>query len=104
MRKGIIATRSAKLMLSWMNLTDEAGCLIISNDGQGLITIDDFSQLNEKFLDGLCQVLQRPGGNIEGVSNPGVSVSAIAKENLQGIIYYIKHFETIGRTCMHAYV
>ena len=36
------------------------------------------------------------------MSNPGVAVSAMAEANLQGMIYYIKHFKIIGRTCMHA--
>ena len=37
-----------------------------------------------------------------GVSNPGVSVSAMAEANLQGIIYYIKYFKRIGCTYTHA--
>ena len=36
-----------------------------------------------------------------GVSNPGVAVSAMTEANLQGIISYIKHFKSIGRTCTH---
>ena len=38
------------------------------------------------------------------MSNPGVVVIAIAGENLQGIVYYIKHLKIIGRMCTHAYV
>ena len=36
-----------------------------------------------------------------GVSNPGVEVSAMDKANLQGMIYYIKHFKRIGRMCTY---
>ena len=81
-----------------MNLTDEAVGVIFDNDGQGIITIDDFSQLNEKYVEGLCRVLRRPGGPIGGVSNPEVAVSEMAEENLQGMNYYIKHFKRIGST------
>ena len=35
------------------------------------------------------------------MSNPGVVVSAMDEENLQGMIYYIKHFKSIGSTSTH---
>ena len=85
-------------MLSRMKLTDETVCVVVANYGQGLITIDDFAQLNENSLEGLCRVLRRPGGPIGGVSNPEVAVSEMAEENLQGMNYYIKHFKRIGST------
>ena len=53
-------------------------------------------------MEGLCQVLRWPGGTAGGVSNPGVAVSAMAEANLQGMVYYFKHFKRIGRTCTHA--
>ena len=89
-------------MLSRMKLTYEAVGVIFANDGQGLITIDDFTQLNKKSVEGICRVLRRPGGTTGGVSNPEVSVSAMDEANLQGMIYYIKYFKSIGRTCTHA--
>ena len=46
-------TREAKAMLSIMNLTDENVGVVLANDGQGLVTIDDFSQLNKKSVEGL---------------------------------------------------
>ena len=91
-------------MLSTIRLTDESVGVVVANNGQGIIKTDDFAQLNEKSVDGLCRELQRPGGTTEGVSNPGVVVSAMAEVNLQSMIYYIKHFEMFGRTCTHAYV
>ena len=36
------------------------------------------------------------------MSNPGVVVSSMAEANLQGIIYHIFHFKSIGRTYTHA--
>ena len=53
-------------------------------------------------MEGLYQVLIRPKGTTGGVSNTGVAVSAMAEANLQGMIYYIKHFNRTGRTCTHA--
>ena len=43
-----------------------------------------------------------PGGTTGGVSNPGVALSKMSEANLQGMIYYIKHFKRTGRTCTHA--
>ena len=87
-----------------MKLTDEAVSIVVSNYGQGIIMIDDFSQLNEKYVEGLCRVPQEPGGTIGGVSNTGVVFLAMAEENLQGMICYIKNFKRIGSTCTHANV
>ena len=44
-------------MLSIMKLTDETVGVVVANDGQGIIIIDDFSQLNEKSVEGLFWVL-----------------------------------------------
>ena len=76
-----MTTRSAKAMLSRMKLTYEAVGVFITNDGQGLITIDDLVQLNEKYVEGLCRVLLRHGGTTGVVSNPWVAVSEIAEAN-----------------------
>ena len=38
-----MTTSSAKAMLTWMKLTDEAVGVVVANDGHGLIMIDDFS-------------------------------------------------------------
>ena len=65
-----------------MKLTDEAVGVVVDNYGQGLITIDDFSQMNDKSVEGLCRVLQRPVGTTWGVSNNGVAVSSMAEANL----------------------
>ena len=97
-----MATIGVKLMLSWMKLTDKAASFVVANDGQGVITIKDFAQLNDKAVESLCRVLWRPGGTTWGVSNPSVAVLAMAEANLQGMIYFIKNFKIIGHTCTHA--
>ena len=99
-----MTTRSVKAMLSQMKLTDEVVGVVVANYGQGLITIGDFSQLNEKYVEGLFWVLQIPGETTAEVSNTGVAVSEMSEDNIQGMIYYIKHFKSIGYTCMHANV
>ena len=70
-----MATRVAKVVLSRMKLTDKSFAVVVSNNGQGLITVDDFSQLNDKSVEGLFRVLRSPGGTAGGVSNPGFAVS-----------------------------
>ena len=40
-------------MLPQMKLTNKDVGVVIAKDGQGLITIDDFTQLNEKYVEGL---------------------------------------------------
>ena len=37
-------------MLSRMRMTDEDVGVIVANDGQGLIIVDDFTQLNHKYV------------------------------------------------------
>ena len=91
-------------MLSRMRLTYENVAVVVANDDEGLIIFYDFAQLNWILLECLCRVLRRPGGTSGGVSNPGVAVSDMAESNLQGMIYYIKHFKRIGRTFTHTYV
>ena len=99
-----MATRSTKEILDWVKLTDKYVGVVVANDGQGLITIGDFSQLNNKSVKGLCQVLQRTGGNTGVVYNPWFEVSEMAEANLQGMIYFIKNFKRVGRICTHANV
>ena len=95
-----MATREVKAILSRMNLIDEAVSVVVTNNGQELITIDDISQLNEKTVEGLCWVLRRTGGTIE--KNPGITVSVMVEVNLQGMIYYINQFKNIRHTVTHA--
>ena len=99
MHKQKISTRVAKAMLSRMKLTDEAVAVVVAKNCQGIITIDDFAQLNKKSVEGLCLVPKISVGTTGEVYNPGVAVSAIAEANLQGMIYFIKHFKSIGPTC-----
>ena len=82
-----MANRNEKTMLSWKNLTYESVGVIVANDGQGLIIIDDFDQFIEKYVEGICRVMWRPGGNTGGLYNPGAALSSMAEANLQEIIY-----------------
>ena len=61
-----MATREAKAMLSRMKLTEEAVGVVVDKNGQGIVTNDDFTQLNEKSVEGIFRVLRRPGGTTEG--------------------------------------
>ena len=65
-------TRSAKTMLDQINLTDESVGVIFANDGQRLIKIDYFDQLNGKSVKSLCQVLIRPGRTTGECPIPGL--------------------------------
>ena len=96
-----MTTRGSREILSIINIKDEGDGVVVAKNCQGLITIGDFPQLNEKSVEGFCRVLLRPGGTTRGVYNPVVAVSAMADTNLEGMIYYIKHFKRIGRMCMN---
>ena len=93
-----MATRGAKVMLSGMMLKYESVGVVVANDVQGIITIDNFAQLNMKSVEGLCQVLQRPGGTTGELFNHRVAVSEMAEVNQQGKIYFINNFKMIGST------
>ena len=99
-----MAIKYANTMLVQMKLIDEAASVVVDSYRQGLISIDDLTNFNEKYVEGLYQVLHRPGGTTGGVSNPGVVVSEISEANLQGMVYYIKNFKRIRRTYKHANV
>ena len=47
------ATKSAKMMSSRMKLTYEAIGVVVANNFQGIITIDDFSKLNDQSVEGI---------------------------------------------------
>ena len=61
-----MATRGEKEMLSIMQLKYGYVGVVVANDGQGIIKIDDFAQLNEKSVEGLYRVLRRPVGTTGG--------------------------------------
>ena len=56
----------------------------------------------------MCRISDGFYKGLEGlhgcVCNTGVAVSEMAEENIQGMIYYIKHFKRIFHTCKNAYV
>ena len=56
--------------------------LAVNNDGQRIIAIDAFVQLNKKSVGGLCWVLRSPVETARAMSNPGIAVSAMSEANL----------------------
>ena len=64
-----MTTRSAKAVLSRLNLKFEAVFVAVASDGLYLIMIDDLYQLNEKYVEVICKVLLRPGETTGGGSN-----------------------------------
>ena len=52
-----MVTRNTEAVLARMNITGKDVGVVVAYNGQGLITIDDFSQLNNKSVEGLCRVL-----------------------------------------------
>ena len=61
-----MAARGAKAMISIIKLKEEGVGVVVAIDGQGLITIDDFAQLNQKYVEGIYQVLKIPGWTTGG--------------------------------------
>ena len=53
MRQQTMATISVKAVLSIMKVIYKSVGVVVANGGQGLITIDYFTQLNEKSVEGL---------------------------------------------------
>ena len=70
----------ASAMLQRMGLTLEAASEITSAQGQGLITLDNFAQMDKDGIKMLFYSLARPGGtDAAGNRNPGTKVSAQAQ-------------------------
>ena len=67
-----MATRIVKAVLSRMKMIDEAADIVVTNDGQGLITIDEFSLLEWEICRGYLPVYMKTWRDcMGGVSNPG---------------------------------
>ena len=78
---------AAKSMLGRMKLNDAAQEAVVdSTNGEGLEEIDQFARMSKEQVQRLCKVLRRPGGG-----GAGVILSGQAEENLQAMVYYIKH-------------
>ena len=80
-------------------------CIGFSNEAAGLITgdqgidsLDEIKTLDDDKAANLCKILRRPGDTTcaEGGSDPGVKVSARAKDNSKLVIYYVKHQERVS--------
>ncbi len=79
-------------MLRQMSLSLEMATKVTAINGQNLSIEDDFLQLTEKDIKTLCCVICQQGGAIAaGNVNQGISVLAMAKANLKGMIYNLRH-------------
>ncbi len=86
------ANIAARQMLMRMKLTQECSDEIISVDGQGQDSIEDFARLAEKDVYSMFKSLTRPGGiNAVGQPNRGFKVSAVAQGNVTNMCYYLRH-------------
>ena len=69
---------SARAMLNRMGFVNDAAERIVADDGQGLVDLEDFQELDEKSAESLCKGIRRPGG--AGAGHP---VSAKAEQNFK---------------------
>ena len=90
----VAATRA---LLVRMGFTNNAAERVVAADGQGLVSIEDFQQMDEKTIESCMKGIRRPGGN--GVGFP---VSGMAEQNFRNMIKYVKHFQRINRTLTQA--
>ena len=58
---------ATRMILRGMKLTADASNVVIADKGQGISSIDYFSQLDEKYMDNICRVICRHRGSIKGV-------------------------------------
>ena len=70
---------------------------------QGLTAFDDFIELTDKDIDGLCDRVRSPGGMLERprggpVADRGVKIGLIQQKNLRAARFYIYHCHRIQRT------
>ena len=74
----------------------------------GLDLLNAFQSLSNKDIDDICQTARKPGGMIEhpdstmavplpNISNPGVTVPAIADKRLKLCVYEAKHLKHLSR-------
>ena len=74
---------------------------------QQIDTIEELRLLTDSEAENLCKVIRRPGGTIPNpngaagatMSNPGISVSLRAENNLKLACYWLRHNVRISRNC-----
>jgi len=78
----------ARQMLMRMKMTQECADKVISVDGQGQDSIEDFARLNEKYVYSIFKSLTCPGGlnAITGAPNRGFKVLAEAQGNVTACV------------------
>ena len=87
-------------MLMRMKMTQECADKVISVDGQGQDSIEDFARLSDKDVYLMFKSLTCPGGlnAITGAPNRGFKVSVVAQGNVTGMCYYLHHM-TVRVNC-----
>ena len=80
-----------------MGFTGDAAERVVAIDGQGLVNIEDFQELDEKTTESTCKGIRRPGGTVVGFP-----VSGVAEMNFKNMVRYMKNFRRINRKCTYA--
>ena len=97
-----------RALLTRIGFSQEAAATITSNDGQGMDSLDEFSFLDNKAVETLCQVVRKPGGTIANprarvngqparIPNPGTNVPLKAQDNLKLLCYWLRFKQNTSR-------
>ena len=74
-----------------LKFTSEAARLLVRQ--QGLDNIERLRVLTDKNVDGICNVMRKPGGkNADRKPNRGQQVSVVAQENLKLAVFLFHHW------------
>ena len=87
--------------------------LMLSNEAaeevveEGIDTFEDFVEMSDKDINGMCDKIRSPGGMIKRggrgtgandlVPNRGIKIGFIAEKNLRNARFYIYHMDRIQR-------
>jgi hypothetical protein len=105
------AVNALRLMYVRMGFSNQMAAYITNE--QGINSLEELENLDDKAVERLCQALKKPGGTIPNpnagaqgapalIPNPGFNVSIKAEENLKLAAYYIRHQKRINRPAMVA--
>jgi predicted ribosome quality control (RQC) complex YloA/Tae2 family protein len=96
------------LRLAYTRMGFSAAMAAYITQEQGINTLDELRNLEDKAVERLCQALKKPGGTIPNpnagaqgalaqIPNPGYNVSIKAEENLKLAAYFVRHQQRISR-------
>ena len=79
-------------MLVCMKLYNQAATEVTSDQGQGILSLDDFAEMDKEGVELVFRQLTRPGGvDALGNQNPGIKILAIGQINFGLMCYYVRH-------------